>query len=159
MLETLRKYKFHLVAGASLFAALIFYSLSLRGREHAGPVERVLAGVTAPAQVGGGRLFGSLRGVWEDYIALVNVRSENRTLLETVKVQNQRLIEANEAVQQNGRLTSLLDLRKSLHARSVAATVVGEDASPWFRTVVIDRGERDGIRDGMPVVAGAGVVG
>jgi rod shape-determining protein MreC len=41
----------------------------------------------------------------------------------------------------------------------VAASVIGEDNAPWFRTVVIDRGEVDGLKEGMPVVTASGVVG
>jgi rod shape-determining protein MreC len=37
--------------------------------------------------------------------------------------------------------------------------VVGQDVSPWFRSVLVDRGSRDAIRPGMPVVTEEGVVG
>jgi len=59
----------------------------------------------------------------------------------------------------NERLQSLLDLKKSLGGTSIAANVIGEDVTPWFRTIIIDRGSVDGVREGMPVVAPAGVVG
>src|SRR5690606_41025067 len=37
--------------------------------------------------------------------------------------------------------------------------VVGQDVSPWFRSVLLDRGRSDGVRAGMPVVTEPGVVG
>jgi rod shape-determining protein MreC len=37
--------------------------------------------------------------------------------------------------------------------------VVGQDVSPRFRSVLVDRGGADGVRSGMPVVTEAGVVG
>ncbi len=37
--------------------------------------------------------------------------------------------------------------------------MIGEDGSPWFKTILIDRGTADGLREGMPVVASDGVVG
>jgi rod shape-determining protein MreC len=37
--------------------------------------------------------------------------------------------------------------------------VVGQDVSPWFRSVLLDRGHTNGVRAGMPVVTDAGVVG
>jgi len=41
----------------------------------------------------------------------------------------------------------------------VAVSVVAEEVTPWFRTVVVNRGSQDGIREGLPVVALNGVVG
>ena len=37
--------------------------------------------------------------------------------------------------------------------------VVGQDVSPWFHSVLIDRGRSEGVRSGMPVVTDRGVVG
>jgi rod shape-determining protein MreC len=42
---------------------------------------------------------------------------------------------------------------------AVAAEVVGRDASVWFQSLTIDKGERDGLKPGMPVLAPEGVVG
>jgi len=39
------------------------------------------------------------------------------------------------------------------------ASVIGVDSSAWFRTVLLDRGERDGVKRGMAVVTPQGVVG
>jgi rod shape-determining protein MreC len=39
------------------------------------------------------------------------------------------------------------------------AQVVGQDVSPWFRSVLVDRGGSDGVRSGMPVITEMGVVG
>jgi rod shape-determining protein MreC len=41
----------------------------------------------------------------------------------------------------------------------MAASIIGEDGSPWFKTLVVDRGAADGFSDGMPVLAAEGVVG
>ena len=37
--------------------------------------------------------------------------------------------------------------------------MIGEDLTSWFRTLVIDRGSSNGLREGMAVVAADGVVG
>lgn len=159
MIELLRKYRFHIVAALLLFAALIFYSLNLRHRNSANGFERVVLSVTAPVLAVLEKGTGAGQSVWDDYIFLVNLRQENRRLLDLVKVQNGRLIEANEALLENERLKGLLDMKKGLRYPSLAATIIGGDSSPWFRTLLIDRGAADGIREGMPVLAVNGVVG
>ncbi|MCE9581511.1 MAG: rod shape-determining protein MreC [Planctomycetes bacterium] len=40
-----------------------------------------------------------------------------------------------------------------------ASVILGEDASTWHGTLMIDRGTRDGVRQGMVVVEGPNVVG
>jgi rod shape-determining protein MreC len=90
---------------------------------------------------------------------LVDVRRENRQLRESINVLNRQMIESNEAVLTNDRLKRLLDLKSSLRTPSLSASVIGEDGSPWFKTIVIDRGTMDGLQEGMPVVAADGVVG
>lgn len=57
------------------------------------------------------------------------------------------------------RLRRLLDFRDSLGNRPLAARIIGSDPSAPFSTLVIDRGSADGIREGSPVAAPAGVVG
>ncbi|MFQ5415965.1 MAG: rod shape-determining protein MreC, partial [Myxococcota bacterium] len=39
------------------------------------------------------------------------------------------------------------------------AELVGVDASPWFRAVLVDRGRDRGVRSGMPVISEQGLVG
>lgn len=159
MKEFLRKYRAYIAGGGILFAVFFFYSLNLTNKEHANIFERGVMNLMAPLYGVVARVNGSAHGIWGDYVDLVNVRKENRQLRESIKVLNSRLIDANEATLANERLQKLLQLRNSLHAPSLPASVIGEDSSPWFKTIVIDRGSVDGLQEGMPVVAADGVVG
>lgn len=159
MWELIRKYRIYLAVGAVLLAAFVFYSLNLKNREHANAFERGVMDLMAPLYGVADKTNGAVSGIWTDYVDLLNVRKENKELRESVKLLNTRLMEAGEAVFANERLKKLLELRNSLRAPSVAASVIGEDGSPWFKTIVIDRGSADGLREGLPVVAGDGVVG
>lgn len=159
MLELIKKYRMYLVLGGTLLAALVFYSLNLRGKEHANGFERLVMDFFAPVHNVGARINGYFTDIWSDYVNLVDVRRENRQLRESVKSLNSRVLESREAVLENERLKRLLDLKSTIKIPSVAATVIGEDSSPWFKTLVINRGAVDGLEEGMPVVAAAGVVG
>ncbi len=159
MLDFIRKYKIRILTGIALLVALIFYSLNLRHKENANVFERAVITASSPFVKVICRIDGFFCFIWDNYVYLVNVEKENRQLRESVKVLNKRLIESREAVLDNERLKKLMGMRDKLPAPSVAASVIGEDSSPWFRTVTIDRGETDGIREGMPVVSSAGVVG
>ncbi len=159
MLTFLRKHAIRLVGGGALLAALIFFSLNLRHMESSNAFERTVLNVLAPVGSAVSRVCGFFTGIWDDYFFLVGVERDNRRLREIVKQLNTRNIQYREAVHSAERLQQLLNLKNAIPVPSIAATVIGEDATPWFRTVIIDRGSVDGVREGMPVIASSGVVG
>lgn len=70
-----------------------------------------------------------------------------------------RLEGHEDLVQENLRLKKLLSFRQSLVYSSVAANVIGREPSHWNSSMIIDRGQRDGVKPGMAVVNSVGVVG
>ncbi|MFN5049177.1 rod shape-determining protein MreC [Roseateles sp.] len=73
--------------------------------------------------------------------------------------QAERLSRAEQLQQENQRLRALLDLRPALQVPSLAAEVLYEASDPYSRRVVIDRGSRQGVTLGAPVINDAGVLG
>lgn len=159
MWELIKKYKKHIYIGIVLLAAFVFYSLNLKNIEKETLFERVVLNIMSPVNRVISRMNNGVTDIWNDYMALVEVRKENKQLRESVKILNSRLIESRESAIANERLKKLLDLKNSLKAPSLAASVIGEDGSPWFKTIMINRGESDGLKEGMPVIAADGVVG
>lgn len=159
MLDFIRKYLLVVVVVGGLLLALIVYSLNLPRPYQDNLLERGVGSSLGAVQGGVSRGSGFFATLWHNYIDLVNVRQENRALREEVKGLQQTLAQAGEAMRENERLAKLLDLRKSLRESSVAAAVIGEDVTPWFKTLTIDKGSANGIAEGMPVLAAGGVVG
>lgn len=99
--------------------------------------------------------------VVEDYVYVVEVGDENDRLRHQVaRLEEERQRLSAEGIE-NRRLRSLLQLRERLGGEVLAAQVIGKDVSPFFRVtrIELDRGERDLVRAGMPVVAAQGLVG
>jgi rod shape-determining protein MreC len=159
MRELLIRYKRFLITALFLLTAFLTYALNLRNKEHANPVERSVMALTAPLAGGVATLSRLVDGVWSDYIDLLNVRGENIALRKSVKRLNERIVASNEAVVANARLQALLDLKSAQDTPSLAVSVIGEDSSAWFKTLVVDRGSVDGLAEGMPVLAAGGAVG
>jgi len=84
---------------------------------------------------------------------------EYKRLKKETDVLKARLIGLEEVVRENTRLENLLKFKRRLIYSSVVASVVGRDPSYWNSAMIIDKGERDGIEQGMPVVSALGVVG
>jgi rod shape-determining protein MreC len=56
-------------------------------------------------------------------------------------------------------MRELLGMRERVGTRSIAAEVIYTARDPFARRVIIDRGQRDGVESGLPVIDGKGVVG
>ena len=159
MFTFFRKYALSLLVGAGLLLALIFYSLNLPGAREANVVERGVGEALAPVLAPAARLGAMPERIWRDYLNLVQVRRENLRLREDIKTLNQSLVGADEVLHENERLKRLLEMRKTVGEPTVAASVIGDDIAPWFRTLTINQGSSSGITEGMPVLASDGVVG
>jgi rod shape-determining protein MreC len=159
MKKFLIRYKRFLITALFLLTGFLTFALNLRNKEHANPLERGVMSVTAPLAGGAATLNDGVGHLWSDYLDLIEVRRENVILRKSVKRLNERIVADNEAVIGNARLKALLDLKGTLDAPSLAVTVIGEDSSAWFKTLVVDRGSSDGLLEGMPVLAAGGIVG
>lgn len=97
--------------------------------------------------------------LWSGYVALQGVQEENKRLrkdLEYLQGQNSQLREAAAATE---RLTALLEFKAQALPTMVAAQVIGRDTGNWYRTIILNKGEADGIQPDMGVITAAGVVG
>jgi rod shape-determining protein MreC len=90
--------------------------------------------------------------------------------ISTLKAENQRLADENQALrrqvaelsaagQDNVALRQALDFQRSFGHHMVAAQVIGRGPDGFSRTLEVDRGSDDGLRVGMIVASGAGLVG
>ncbi len=70
-----------------------------------------------------------------------------------------RLIQQTEFIEENKRLRAILDLKSKTAYSTIVANVIGRDPSNWNAIIIVDRGEKDGISQGMAVVDTSNVVG
>jgi rod shape-determining protein MreC len=95
----------------------------------------------------------------ENYVNLLDVKRQNgelRKRLDALEAENRKILELEK---ENERLKALLDLKEKRPRDLLAAHVIGEDVMNWFRCIIIDKGQSAGVREKMPVVTPAGLVG
>ena len=68
-------------------------------------------------------------------------------------------LQAAATARENDQLRALLDWKKQAPWQLELAQVVMRDPANWWRTVQIDRGTRDGLRENLPVLTSDGLVG
>jgi rod shape-determining protein MreC len=98
-----------------------------------------------------------------DVIPVVRSRRELARENQELRAANETLRREERAFAEMGRED--LDLRKLLNVkplpttRTIGARVIGHDASNWWKSIQIDRGAQDGLRENMPVVNADGLIG
>ena len=149
--------------GVSLAAAVaVHVVLLLTQANTAGGVpvlQSVTFGVFSEVQRAVAGTVEAVGGLWSDYVGLRAVRAENETLrrqIDALRLQGQ--VDRAGAQRVRG-LEALLGLRRAAGLATVSARIIAGDATPYFRTLTIDRGRRDGVRPDAAVLSAAGVVG
>ena len=140
-----------------LVACLVLFAASFGGRfglfrqlalETLGPVQSLFTGTT-----------DSVAKIWDDYISLWEIRDENKQLRAMLDQYSNKLNEYTEAYFTYLALTKKLNFKEKEPFPSITAKVVGKDPSYWFQTIIVDRGENDGVIKGMVARNEDGVVG
>ena len=103
--------------------------------------------------------FERAQSSWAQYVALVDVGRDNETLRSRVAALEEENLQLREALVESGNLERVAALRGEFEARLMPARVIGQDVSPYFRSLLVDRGRSAGVLSGMPVVSDRGLVG
>jgi rod shape-determining protein MreC len=104
----------------------------------------------------------AITGGVSDFAQLNQLRQRNADLEEALARLQPELVEAREIQSDYERLADLFSYASAAtNQRFIAADVIGGDSNSLLRrsTILINRGARDGIAVGMPVVTGQGLVG
>lgn len=80
-------------------------------------------------------------------------------LAQRVEALERELVEKEELRKENERLRQLLEFKKEIPGKAIPARVVGRDLVPWRKTILIDKGARDGVEKRMIIVNAQGLVG
>jgi len=101
-------------------------------------------------------LFNWLAGLTS---SLSDITEKKRTLELKEAANADVLMQLDQLQNENDSLRALLDLRKSLKSKTVAARISHTTRDPFSDRVVIDRGSQHGVMPGHPVINSLGVVG
>jgi rod shape-determining protein MreC len=142
----------------TLCAAMLLLSMLTQQPWAAGP-RAYAKGAIAPmeaAMMWASDRIGSVTSVLGDISSL---RAQNLRLQDENASLRRQLAEMNAAALDNQALRQALDFERSYGHTMVAAEVVGRGPDSFSLTVLIDRGTAEGVRPGMVVASGAGLVG
>jgi rod shape-determining protein MreC len=158
-LSLLRRYPIPVLIVFLLLTALVL--MSLRVKQHRGVAffDAFLMELCSPFQKASAGAIQAVQRTFQQYLFLVNLQKENEILKQRITELQKESNRKEEAILANERLRKLLEFRDSISTPMVAAEVIGQDPSSWFKSVTINKGEGDGVRKGMAVISPDGVVG
>lgn len=159
MRELLRKFRPLILGICLVLAALFLYSANLRKKDQTSFFEQAVLTLAAPFQKTFDLAWERVSSGWRDYLWLVDTAQENAHLREENRLLKAELENLREIRLTNERLRELLEFKEEFALTAVPARVIAADATTWSRTVLLDKGTRSGVREGLPVVTPAGVVG
>lgn len=100
--------------------------------------------------------IGNMADNFRSYNRLYEQNQELRRELQQMKAWKEAAVQLE---QQNAKLLALNSLRLDPRLTSVSGVVIADSGSPFRQSVLLNVGQRDGIRDGWAVMDGLGLVG
>lgn len=159
MFPFIKRYKELLVIGVLVVLPLgAFLTYSRTGRS-LNPMDKLVLFISRPIQSGVTHTTSFFAYHWDTLFARAAIHAENRKLREQMAELEVRARQADELRAENERLRQVLEYVPTASAPTMLARVIGTGPTLNLLTLKIDKGSRDGILKGMPVVSGGGVVG
>lgn len=150
------------VAGAVILIALIVIVFSfryVRTSPVGGLATKAAMSVVCPIQNVLSSSVGYVHDIWSHYFFLVHAAKENEALKKQLAQAALRENECKETALANERLRKFVNLKDQSPFALLAAEVVSRDASPWFKSIIINKGSTEGVTRGCPVIVCEGIVG
>ena len=159
MFDLLKRFRLFFTALFFLLLALLLLTLHAKEERETSLMEKVLLQVSFPLQQGAQKTFLWFKEAGEHYIFLSRVQEENgdlRRIISSLREENNRL---REGLMSEERIKKLVGWQSEHPYSSLMARVYARGPSGWFKTVLVNKGENDGVIKDMPVATSEGVVG
>lgn len=144
----------------AFLAFLILGVITLALGGYLSPLTRLALTPVVSAQTWLTTRFQVIRSLLSQPQDVTRLRQENSDLQAEVSRLQAEIIDLKQQLSETRVLSALVDFAR-VHPdnRTMAASVIGRDPSPFAKYVIINRGSDEGVRRGMPVVTAQGLVG
>lgn len=124
-------------------------------------LEKVIRDTYVPLQSG----VNSFRNNWDGWTAVFSDKSQLQKQIKLLDAENSRLTMENQSLQEykqeSFRLRKMLNFDNSNREKYdlLPAHLIARSPNNWYECITIDRGLRQGVQNGMPVISPGGLVG
>lgn len=144
----------------TVFALVSLVLLVVDARLHVlTTVRQVAATVLYPLQMAALMPRDAVASMGGYFSSLSSLQNEVRDLKNHQVAQAQAMQQAQLQMAENAHLRRLLEAREYLPVQSIMGEILYDARDPSTRRIVLDRGTRNGVQLGLPVIDNAGVIG
>jgi rod shape-determining protein MreC len=147
-----RERRKQLILAALLFSQLVLISLQVPRGEESSYFERGVFFIFSPIQRGIHALFEKIGSGWRRYVDLRNVEKQNQEMKDELFRLRQENIQLRNGLEKSLDKQATARILADLRASYFFASVIGADASNLYKSIIIDKGARDGVVNSMAVV-------
>jgi len=142
-----------------VLVSVVLITIDSKGPDVLEPVRSVASEVLSPLRNGAEAAWRPVNRVWNGITHYDDVKKENEQLRADLEAAKGKAFAASAAEGELREFHELFELDYVGDYEQVAAKVVAFAPSNFDQTIEIDRGSDKGIKVGMPVVTGAGLLG
>jgi len=144
----------------TVFALVSLVLLVVDARMHVlSTVRQVAATVLYPLQMAALVPRDAVASMGGYFSSLSSLQNEVRELKSQQVTQAQAMQQAQLQMAENAHLRRLLEAREYLPVATIMSEILYDARDPSTRRIVLDRGARNGVQLGLPVIDNAGVIG
>ena len=142
-----------------ILTSVTVLTLDFRGSSAIQSLRNAASSAFSPVRDGASRVFSPVSNAWNGLFHYGNVKNENDRLRSELEQAQGQAAQNADAKRQLDELTQLEGIVQFTQLPSVTAQVTAGPLTNFEHTLEIDRGSSKGIKVGMPVVTGAGLIG
>jgi len=142
-----------------LLTSITLLSLDYQGFQPLNQVQSVARGIVDPLTGSSDSVTSPFTNAWRSFTEFEDLEQENASLKEELAEVQADSIQASAAEESLRALLEEIDIDYVGGADTIVGQVIDRPSNFESYTIEIDRGSNDGVRDDMPVVTNAGLVG
>ncbi len=148
----MRNYRFLVIIVIILIIGAMLYPIK--------PIKNFFYTITSPISSGLNHISSSIGGFFSDLGSIGRLSRENQSLTEKNNLLEAQIVELEEYKHENEILRKELDFIDSKKEKDmIGAKIISREVSPFLQTILIDKGQKDGIKVGSVLMSQGHLVG